>query len=108
MAKDHDITVAVPFEEGSPANLVVLGARPRVFVDFPLFGTRGLPFPMVINCPRLEPNENRDGIYTKGETADVKSNREIIERSLSLLKLVARFVAESEMEGRHILAAVHS
>lgn len=106
VAREEDITVAIPFEESVPAGLAIPAKAPRVFVDFPLFGTRALPIPAIINCPRLEPTENREGPPTKGDTPDVNSNKEIIERAFALLGKLAEHVAESDTGGKHHLAAV--
>ncbi len=35
---------------------------PRIFCDFPLLGTNGFSFPIVVNSPMFNPTEPRDGI----------------------------------------------
>ena len=35
---------------------------PKLFISFPLIGSENFPFPIVINCQNLQPNETRSNI----------------------------------------------
>ena len=57
---------------------------PRLFCSFPLIGTEDFGIPFVINSPRFQINEERDGIIlTDKDTEAAKINKVIVEAAVS-------------------------
>ena len=60
---------------------------PRIFCDFPLLGTNGFSFPIVVNSPMFNPTEPRDGIplvQSGREGGDSNENKNRILGAISL------------------------
>lgn len=59
---------------------------PKVFIDFPLLGGEAFPFPVVLNCEGLRPNEPRSSISLSDNSNSVDSlnNRQILDRAVKL------------------------
>lgn len=78
---------------------------PKIFRDFPLVGTGGFNFPVVLNSHLFRPTEPRDGIYLKNpENVNVLKNREILTNSLSGLQAFIKFFIEQRGNDAHLLA----
>jgi hypothetical protein len=58
---------------------------PRLFLNFPLFGSEKLGCPIIINSPDFKPNKERDGIPLEEdkENNNILKNREIIKTALA-------------------------
>ena len=80
------IAVAIHTTESALLTIGPLGDHvPRLFCDFPLFGTENYPLPIVINSPCFAPKPDRDGIYlTDATSSDVTSNKELMDESFAL------------------------
>lgn len=89
------VEIAVKGEENEGIFAIEsLKGVPRLFVDFPLFGTQDLPFPAVINSKGFEPTEKRDGIFLGAEaTDDIRRNRSLLEKAGELF---VRFVSNPD------------
>lgn len=107
-----DLTmIAIPVEqsEGGVRILPIGSEMPRLFCDFPLLGTEGFPFPVIINNPTFIPTEPRDGIFlTKSErsAADGDHNRSVISKALALYLKLLDYASENEWQDLHLLAGV--
>lgn len=75
---------------------------PKLFFDFPLFGTERLGIPFVVNSLSFDPRKERDGIFLV-EIPDQKSthagkiakNREILEKAFSTYLVAVKLLAAS-------------
>jgi len=66
-------------------NILPVGDKmPKLFISFPLIGSENFPFPIVINCQNLQPNETRSNIalVENEDSTDSKINKEIINKSV--------------------------
>lgn len=74
--------------------------KSRIFIDFPLIGSEGFPFPVVINDRRLHPNEPRSGItlVDSERSEEAIENKEIIRQCVSLYGKLFRFLLNENYE----------
>ena len=57
----ENICLAMMVDENK--NILPIGDKmPKLFISFPLIGSENFPFPIVINCQNLQPNETRSNI----------------------------------------------
>lgn len=79
--------------------IVELGDKyPRLYFDFPLFGTEKLGIPLVINSDQFDVRDERDGVFLSDEVIDtIENNKQIFKFALFELK---RFI-ESSIQKRH-------
>lgn len=69
---------------------------PRLFADFPLFGTEDFNLPVVVNSTHFKPNMDRDGLALgTSESNDVAENKRLIEDSFSLMSGFIRNASSS-------------
>lgn len=69
---------------------------PRIFCDFPLLGTNGFSFPIVVNSPMFNPTEPRDGIplvQSVREGGDSDENRNRIVEAIALYNTMLDYFA---------------
>ncbi len=69
---------------------------PRIFCDFPLLGTNGFSFPVVVNSPMFNPTEPRDGIplvQSGREGGDSDENRNRIVEAIALYNTMLDYFA---------------
>ena len=60
-------------------NILPVGDKmPKLFISFPLIGSENFPFPIIINCQDLQPNETRSNIalVENEDSTDSKINKE--------------------------------
>jgi len=79
----ENICLAGMFDENK--NILPVGDKmPKLFISFPLIGSENFPFPIVINCQNLQPNETRSNIalVENEDSTDSKINKEIINKSV--------------------------
>ncbi len=82
---------------------------PRLFYDFPLFGTEDFSFPAVINSSHFIPKSERDGIYLGDKTSeDIAINKRIIEEACRLYIHMTEYASSSKWENLHELAFIPS
>ena len=89
IANIQGVNVSVAAEVQKVQNQVVVNKfpeqLPRIFCDFPLIGTEDFAFPAVINSPRFNPTEPRDGIFLKDvDETETNENKEIIKEAVKL------------------------
>ncbi|OUS68711.1 hypothetical protein B1748_33190 [Paenibacillus sp. MY03] len=78
---------------------------PRLFCDFPLIGTEGFPFPIVLNSPIFNPTEPRDGIrLTDQATLEIKQNKEIMVKATELYAIFLEYASSNNWLSIHQLA----
>ena len=77
---------------------------PHIFCAFPLVGTEEFPFPLIINSIEFSPKTERDGLYLQGKTEDVKNNKDLLQKSLSLYQDILNFTSENKWLDLYILA----
>ena len=63
-------------------------SSPRLYIDFPLVGSDGFPFPVVLNSLRLRPNEPRSSVslVEHEESLDARENRALLDRAAALYR----------------------
>lgn len=79
----ENICLAMMVDEDK--NILPVGDKmPKLFISFPLIGSENFPFPIVINCQNLLPNETRSNIalVENEDSTDSKINKEIINKSV--------------------------
>lgn len=81
---EGDITLAAGWDRDGMQKLS--DRLPRLFVDFPLIGAEGFPFPVVVNCRNFRTNEPRSGItlVDNPSSKDAVVNKEIMDRAVRL------------------------
>ncbi|MDD3138480.1 MAG: ATP-binding protein [Lachnospiraceae bacterium] len=76
---------------------------PRIFCDFPLLGTEGFAFPVIINSSSFNPTEPRDGIPLIG-TERSEENKNIISNVVGLFNtMLNHFVANGYKNLYHVV-----
>ena len=79
----ENVCLAMMVDENK--NILPVGDKmPKLFISFPLIGSENFPFPIVINCQNLQPNETRSNIalVENEDSTDSKINKEIINKSV--------------------------
>ena len=79
----ENVCLAMMVDENK--NILPVGDKmPKLFISFPLIGSENFPFPIVINCQDLQPNETRSNIalVENEDSTDSKINKEIINKSV--------------------------
>lgn len=101
----EQITVAC---EAKGTTLVPIGAQtPRIYIDFPLIGSETFPFPVVVNCRALHPNEPRSGIslVDNPNSLDARCNKEIMKAAVQLYGQFLHQLVLQGFEGfEHVIA----
>ena len=78
------ITAACEYSDGQ---ILPIGEQtPKLYIDFPLIGAEQFPFPTVINCRALCPNEPRSGIslVDNPNSHDALRNKELMKQAVVL------------------------
>ncbi len=98
----NDLSVAVEVEQQAGTNFTTKydTQLPKIFCDFPLLGTNDFSFPVVVNSPKFNPTEPRNGIHLTDKVhKQIAENKQILmEASLFYVKIVDYFL-EKEYEG---------
>lgn len=88
--------------------LLPIGEKvPRLYIDFPLIGAEKFPFPIVMNCQLLHPNEPRSGIslVDNQNSLDARQNKEILNRAVTLYGHFLHNLVEHKFDGlEHVIA----
>lgn len=80
---------------------------PKLFFDFPLFGTEDFSFPAIINSSDFIPKSERDGVYLGDKTNDdITANKQIIENACRLYIDLVDCACTSRWGDMHLLAFV--
>jgi hypothetical protein len=79
------VTIDNSIESDTNITIIPLGNIPKLFYDFPLFGTEKTGFPFAINSKQFDVYEERNNIYLGDEDKEeVKQNKLIIENALKV------------------------
>lgn len=109
LAESGKTSVAVlmkPTSDGSKT-LMPINNTPRLFLGFPLIGTKNFSFPAVINSFEFTPTEHRDGVFLgQAENEANRENEAVIKKACGLLVKLVQFVAESGYRNVYELANV--
>jgi hypothetical protein len=84
-------------------------AYPKLFFDFPLFGTEKLGIPAVINSHYFDLKKERDGIYLLEDDAGkqtIINNKKIITSAFSCLEFLISYTAQSNYQASYNLFKV--
>jgi len=100
-AKSEDFDIAVLLEKKEQTlNLVHLDdSYPKLFFDFPLFGTEKFGCPVVINSTKFDLKGERDGLYLGAEDNDkptIKENKRIVAASLDFLGTLIKYLSQQQ------------
>jgi len=102
MMYEDDVAVAVELEKDKSEAIcfVEYPARiPKVFCDFPLIGTDDFAFPVIVNSPKFNPTEPRNGIYIKdlvNEESD--ENKKLLLKALELYIALLKYSSEKDYQ----------
>jgi len=108
IASEDKTTTAVPCLVTDEVTIVkhLEDDIPKLFYDFPLFGTEDFSFPAVINSSSFEPTPERDGIYLgKNESEEISHNRQIIEQARGLYLELVQFACDARWRNLYELAS---
>lgn len=95
--ENSEVAVLLERKEGSLRIVELNEDYPKLFLDFPLFGTEKFGCPVVINSPKFDLRGERDGIYLGGEDKDkptIIENKRIVSNSLNCLIIIIKFLSE--------------
>lgn len=101
-------SIVVPVRvDGNAVELRPVGqAIPRLFCDFPLIGTERFPFPVIINSPKFNPTDPRDGVFlntTQETILEILENKVIIEEAVGLYFHLLQFATKNNWGNLHLL-----
>lgn len=109
LAAENKTAVAIPLivSNGTISVKPIEPDVPRLFFDFPLFGTEDFSFPAIINSSDFIPKSERDGLYL-GEKAndDITANKKIIEYACRLYSDLVDYACSSRWEKLHLLTLI--
>ncbi len=99
---DSDIAVLLDKEDDKYCVVDISDDYPKLFSDFPLFGTEKFGCPVIINSSKFDLQEKRDGIYLRQEDKDhptIAENKKIINDSLNSLGLLIKVLTDKQSKG---------
>ena len=76
--------------------LPVHNDTPKLFLDFPLFGTEEFGIPFIINSSEFTPQKERTGIYIKGGSEDSINNQKIITDILKTVSSIIEYCKKND------------
>lgn len=77
-------------------------SRPILYCSFPLIGASGLQFPIVVNCSKFKPKEERDGIWLD-DVGYGLTNQELFERVIPLYINICMYVSKNKWLNTYLL-----
>ena len=95
---DSDVAVLLEKKEGVISLVNLDEGYPKLFFDFPLFGTERFGCPVIINSKKFDLKGERDGIYLGVDNKDkptIVENKRIISNSLSSINILIEFLFEN-------------
>lgn len=97
LSSSQGIQLAAPMKN-SDTFLPIHEYTPRLFCDFPLIGSEGFPFPVVINSRDFQPNETRSSIAisSNAESSNSNINKKLMLDALSLYEEIIAFSPQLE------------
>lgn len=110
--EQHDVSISVELLKDSHGDFAIKEVNedlPRIFCDFPLLGSESFGLPFVINSPRFNPTEKRDGIYLKSdeEGEEIIENKQILVTGVELFGDLLRFVSENKFGSLYNIAKIN-
>lgn len=80
---------------------------PKLFCDFPLIGSEDFNFPVIINSPRFNPTEQRDGVFLtdKGDSKIVE-NKILLEEAKNLYLKLLEYASLNNWGNMYVLADI--
>ena len=95
LAEDEKVSIAIEVEM-IPEGFKIKNIKdiPKIFCDFPLIGTENFHFPLVVNSFFFNPQTERDGVWLKGNGAEIQENKKIFESAIDLYKGLLTEISE--------------
>jgi hypothetical protein len=110
LARENRTAVAIPLVDSS-LSITIKSLEtdvPRLFFDFPLFGTEDFSFPAIINSSDFIPKSERDGIYLGDKTSEeIISNKKIIEDACRLYLGLVNYACSEQWRDLYQLAPIN-
>ncbi|MFB6457094.1 sacsin N-terminal ATP-binding-like domain-containing protein [Chitinophaga sp. Hz27] len=79
--------------------------QPKLFCDFPLIGTEGFPFPVIINSPQFNVNDPRSIVrLTDNSEPEIQENKSLIVEAVTLLQKLLEYCSKNGVENLFYLA----
>jgi hypothetical protein len=101
---ESDIAVILKEEDGKNRILDLADQYPKLFYDFPLFGSEKIGFPVIINSKLFDPRTERDGIYLgKEEKSEILQNKRIITEALANTLDIIAYASDQHFADMHLL-----
>jgi len=114
------VSVAIQVLEESKVILPISKATPYLHCVFPLIGTEGFYFPVVVNSPDFEPHPERERVFLSGDDfkkitndqtdetteqiTDTGINKTILVRAVELYSKLLVYFSENSWKNIHFLA----
>jgi hypothetical protein len=86
------LAIAIQSVDAQIRLLPISKNTPRLFCAYPLIGTEDFWYPFVLNSVHFNPKTERDKLYLKGDTSDVRHNKSLLESTLPLYKLAVEYM----------------
>jgi hypothetical protein len=100
-SEKSDIAVLIEKKEDSFSLVNLDDSYPKLFFDFPLFGTERFGCPIIINSTKFDLKGERDGIYLSEDDHNkptILENKKIITDSLNHLATLIKFLSEKQIK----------
>jgi hypothetical protein len=110
LATENKTAVAVPLTVSDESISVkpIEPDVPRLFFDFPLFGTEDFSFPAIINSSDFIPKSERDGVYLGDKTNDdITANKQIVENACRLYSDLVDYACTARWGDLHLFAFIN-
>jgi hypothetical protein len=110
LAAENKTAVAVPLNPSKELFSVrpIEPDVPRLFFDFPLFGTEDFSFPAIINSSDFIPKSERDGVYLGDKTnEDITANKQIVENACRLYSDLVDYACTTRWGDLHLFAFIN-
>ncbi len=105
---DNGVSVAVELAmTDSQLSVADLGQTPRVFLAFPLSGTRDFCLPVVVNHEKFQPREDRDTLVLMPKREGKHRNMGLMEDACDLAARLAVLAAEKDWRGAPALVRLN-
>jgi len=80
---------------------------PKLFCDFPLVGTEDFGLPFVLNSPKFDPTEARNGVFlTDFDKPDIIENKRIIGHGIELYSKVLEILSSYQVNALYNICGV--
>ena len=104
--EESQIAMLLHEQDGKQEVMRLGNDYPRLFFDFPLFGTEDIGFPVIINSKGFDPRMERDGIYLgKEEKPEILANKRILKQALENVIDIIGFASQEQYQHLYHLYA---